>query len=615
MESVAKEYRPLFKEAVLKSPTVLWSMLATEMANRCCTSATIDIQTVNGRVEHEGISFLTISLPAFGKDFQKSLDQGLVSRNAFQGFSWRAGLPRFLGGFLDLVFDRDSGVLIDKPDVEAIIAIRQLTLMFGKIHLPCSDARVAGAMSDYVDCDREVKENDEILDRSDFSEFKRMSSLLFRGVFSKIDRLIYEENVVPRHGPGATADKLLGNKKFLQSTWTDRLQKVFSFENFLLPSARFATEDGVTFLEPGEEMPVKVISVPKTLKTPRIIAIEPTVMQYMQQSILEQLVPALETDKYLSQFLGFSDQVPNQELAKLGSEDGSVATLDLSEASDRVSFLLVREMLSDFPSLLAGIEATRSTKADVPGHGIIPLHKYASMGSALCFPVEAMVFLTMTFLGIERELNTRFSKRGDLLPFLGRVRIYGDDIICPVDSVHSVIASLEHFGARVGADKSFWIGRFRESCGKEYYEGHDVSIVKFRRMLPNSLRDVPECISLVETRNQFYLAGAWSFVSMLDDLIRKVFKYFPVVESSSSVLGRTSFLGYRPERMCDVLHRPLVKGYVPRAVIPKNSLTGHGALLKFFLKRGGLPSVDGKHLERSGRPRAVDIKPRWSTPY
>ena len=599
----------------MKSLIVLWNILANEFASRCRTSATLDIKTVERRVKHEGISFLTITLPSFGKDFQKALDQGIVDRSSFQGFSWTAGLPRFLGGFLDQVFDRDSGVLIDDPDIEAIIAVRQLTLLFSKIHLPCSDARIADAMSGYVDCDREVKEKDALLSESDYSDFRRIADLLFRDIFVHLDREIYFERNIPRHGPGATADKLMGNQKFLQSTWTDRLQEVFSFENFLLPSARFCAEDDVTFLEPGSEMPVKVISVPKTLKTPRIIAIEPTVMQYMQQSILELLVPAIENDSLLSQFLGFSDQEPNQVLARIGSEFGSVATLDLSEASDRVSNRLVCEMVKHYPFLLKGLSATRSYRADVPGHGVISLSKYASMGSALCFPIEAMVFLTCVFLGIEGELNTRFSTRRDLLPFVGRVRIYGDDIVCPVDSVHSVIDSLEHFGAKVGSSKSFWIGRFRESCGKEYYDGHDVSIVKFRRVLPTSLKDAPECVSLVETRNQFYKAGCWSFVKHLDSLIWKVFSYFPVVDETSSVLGRTSFLGYKPERYCDVLHRPLVKGYVVRSVLPKNSLEGHGALLKFFLKRGSSPSADGKHLERSGRPRAVDIKPRWCPPY
>ena len=599
----------------MKSLIVLWSQLAKEFANRCCTSATMDIKTVQGRVKHEGISFLTISLPSFGKDFQKSLDSGIVDRNSFQGFSWRAGLPRFLGGFLDRVFDRDSGVLVHNPDVEAIIAIRQLTLIYSKILLPCSPARERDAMSGYVDCDREVKENDQSLFEDDILSFSRIGHLLFQDAFSSLDRQVYEESVIPKHGPGATADKLLGNQKFKLKTWTDRLQEVFSVENFLAPNPRYVDEKRFTFLEPGAEQPVKVISVPKTQKTPRIIAIEPSYVQYAQQAILEPMIELLESDSVLKHFLGFSDQCPNQAMAKDGSEKGHTATLDLSEASDRVSNQLVRSLFAPFPNLQKGIEATRSRKADVPGFGVIRLAKYASMGSALCFPVEAMVFLTLIFLGIEKESNTRFTKKSDFLRFRGRVRVYGDDLIIPIDSVESVIHTLEHFGARVGLSKSFWIGKFRESCGKEYYDGHDVSIVKFRRVFPASLSDGPGCISMVSFRNQLYKAGCWETVKYVDSLIRKVFHYFPVVEETSPVLGRTSFLGYKPERMCAQLHRPLVRGYVVRSVIPKNSLSDDGALLKFFLKRGGQPSVDRDHLERSGRPRAVDIKPRWAPPY
>ena len=610
-----RKSNPTNKEGLLKSLIALWEVLAKEFASRCCTSATDDIKTVIVRSEHEGMSFLTISLPAFGKDFQKGLDNGLVDRSSFQGFSWKAGLPRFLGGFLDQVFDRGSGVLVDNPSVEAILAIRQLTLIFSKILLPCTPARERDAMRGYIDCDREVKVADSYLSSTDMEDFKRISSLLFRDVFTELDSQVYSEELVPKHGPGATADKLMGNQKYRNVTWTTRLQEVFSSENFLFPNPKFTGEDEVTYLEPGSEQPVRVISVPKTQKTPRIIAIEPSYVQYAQQAILEPLVHLLEKNYILKNFLGFSDQQPNQLLAEKGSKKGHIASLDLSEASDRVSNQLVRTMLSDFPHLFRAVDATRSRKADVPGFGVIRLAKFASMGSALCFPFEAMVFLTLTFLGIERELNTRFTTKTDFLRYRDRVRIYGDDIIAPVDNVESVIHTLEHFGARVGMAKSFWIGRFRESCGKEYYDGTDVSIVKLRRIFPSSPSDGPGCISMVSFRNQLYKAGCWGTVKYIDTLIWKVLKYFPVVEESSPVQGRISFLGYHAEKECALLHRPLVKGYVVESTIPKNPLSDRGALLKFFLKRGGLPSVDGKHLERSGRPLAVNIKPRWAPPY
>lgn len=601
----------------MKSLMLLWKIMAEDLAMRCHTSATMDMKTVQGRVKHEGLSFLTITLPAYGKDFQKALDVGSVSRDSFQGFTWRAGLPVFLQGFLENVFARGSGVLLDEPDVDAIFAIRQLTLTFSKLFLPCSDARERDAMSGYIQCEREVSAHNAVMKPVDFDEFHRMSELLFGRLFTEMDSKIYNDELVPKHGPGATADKLRGNSKYRNRTWTDRLEKVFYAEHFLFPNVSYYAEhyDDITFLEPGDEMPVKVISVPKTQKTPRIIAIEPTCMQYAQQAMLEAFVQGIEGDNILSNLIGFELQEPNQLLAREGSLSGNLATLDLSEASDRVSWKLVQEMTRRHPYLQQGLDATRSRSAAVPGNGIVPISKYASMGSALCFPVEAMAFLVMVFLGIERELKTRFTNRSDIRQMIGRVRIYGDDIICPVDSVTAVISSLERFGARVGMHKSFWTGRFRESCGKDYYDGHDVSVVKVRRMFPSSRKDAPEVISIVSLRNQLYKAGLWHTVKWLDSKIEGILHLYPYVEESSSVLGRMSFLGYDSEKTCEHLHAPLVKGYVVSSRLPKDKLEGPGALLKYFLKRGNLPVADGNHLERSGRPRAVDIKPRWRRPY
>ena len=599
----------------MKSLILLWKMVANDYATRCCTSATRDGKTVSGRFKHEGLSFLTITLPSFGNDFQKSLNQGIVDRNQFQGFSWSGGLPRFLGGFLDLVFDRGTGVLLDDPDIDAILAIRQLTLMFGKILLPCSDARIKGAIDRFIECEKDIKRVDSTLSSADLADFRRVSSVLFGSLFTRMDSDIFYGRILPKHGPGATADRLRGNAKYNQRTWTQRLEKVFPFGEYIFPSWSYYDHFvDVDILEPGQELPVKVTPVPKTLKTPRIIAIEPTAMQYAQQGVLHNFLSNLERYDTLSKLLGFDDQKPNQLMAQQGSISGSLATLDLSDASDRVSNQLVREMLRHHPHLREGVDACRSRKADVPGHGVVRLSKFASMGSALCFPFEAMVFLTCVFIGIERELNTPVSDEF-ISKFVNKVRIYGDDIIVPTDFVHSVVDSLELFGARVGVDKSFWIGRFRESCGKEYYNGFDVSIVKARRIFPTHRKHVQEVISLVSLRNQLYKAGCWGTVKWLDQNIEKLIRHFPVVSDTSPVLGRHSFLGYETQRMHDHLHSPLVKGYTVVSRLPSDLLDGPGALLKFFLKRGGQPSVDRRHLERAGRPHAVDIKLRWASPF
>ena len=609
----------------MKSLTMLWQNVAMDMATRCCTDTPElenevrkDYETLLRRSKSEGLSFLTITLPMFGKDFQKSLDQGIVARDAFQPFKRLSHgyLPVFLQGFTGLVFDRHSGVVLPEPDVDAVLAVRQLTLIFSKILLPCSDARERAAMSDFVQCESEVKQSDANMDPRDIEDFVRVSSLLFSGMFTKIDKTIYDGDHVPKHGPGATADRLSGNGKLRLRSWTSRLEEYFHSGDFLFPNARYFNEhyDELTYREPGAEEPVRVISVPKTQRTPRIIAIEPTCMQYAQQSVKEQFYLEVERS-FLSAFIGFQDQTPNQRLAQEGSLKGNLATLDLSEASDRVSNQLVRAMLQRWPHLHGAVDACRSRTADVPGHGVIRLAKFASMGSALTFPIEACVFLTLCFLGIERANSHRFSSKSEITDYTGVVRVYGDDLIVPVDCVHSVIDTLESFGARVGASKSFWIGKFRESCGKEYYNGHDVSIVKVRRVLPTRRTHAQEVISTVSLRNQFYYAGCWRTAKWLDSRLVKVLKHFPYVEPNSPILGRNSFLGYETEKMCEHLHAPLVKGYVVVARPPRDPLSGSGALLKYFLKRGGLPSADREHLERAGRPRAVSIKPRFSSPF
>jgi hypothetical protein len=336
-------------------------------------------------------------------------------------------------------------------------------------------------------------------------------------------------------------------------------------------------------------------------------------MQYAQQAILDVLVEGVKNDHVLHSLIGFDDQTPNQVMARKGSLDGSLATLDLSEASDRVSNQLVRRLLSRHPWLFKAVDASRSRKADVPGYGVIRLAKFASMGSALCFPFEAMVFLTVCLVGIEESLSRPLTK-ADIRRYLGKVRVYGDDIIVPVDMVSLVLCSLETFGFKVNLSKSFWTGKFRESCGKEYYDGQDVSIVKVRTVLPLRRADARELVSTVSLRNQFYMALMWESARHLDAVIDSLLKGVPTVAPSSPSLGRYSFLGYDIHRMDEVLHRPLVRGYVLVPKIPRSPLGGYGALLKFLLKRGVDPHSEG-HLERSGRPTSVDIRRRWIQPF
>jgi hypothetical protein len=385
-----------------------------------------------------------------------------------------------------------------------------------------------------------------------------------------------------------------------------------------LPNARYwFSIDRVEFLAPEDEPPVRLVDVPKTQTTPRLIAIEPTCMQYVQQAISIPLRTALEDSQSLSRhFIGFEEQWPNQAMAQIGSEDGSLATLDLSEASDRVASWLVEDLFADFPWFLEGTMACRSETAQLPSGDVIRLKKFASMGSAMTFPIEAMVFTAIALTACVLADGLPNGRVASYKRFIDQVRVYGDDIIVPTDKAESVIDLLETFGFLVNRNKSFWTGEFRESCGKEYWNGHDVSIVRFRRSLPASRRDVDEIVSAVSTRNQLAKAGLVKTAALLDDVLVSILRYFPYVAETSPILGRHHPNGfYQVDSIGGSTQSPRTRGWVVKPKIPINGIDGEHALLKCLVETIGNANVDDQHLTRSGRPRVVGMQLVQGQPF
>ena len=596
----------------MKSHMGLLREVLNELGTRCGTSTSRDLKTITARVEHEGFSFLTITLPSFAKGFERGLERGKVDSSDYLGFEMSGRLPAFLKGFVSLVFDAETGLLLSEPSIDCIYAVRQVCLLHQNVNLPCSDARINAALLGYVETDQEVNRLAEIRTLERREEFRTASSVLFGELLNDLDREICFSELLPKHGPGTTEDGTRGNAKYRHLQWTDRLESLFSFGEFLFPNWRYASADGVSFLAPGAEPPVRVITVPKTLKTPRIIAIEPVYMQYVQQSILEPLVAGLEGSSLLSGMIGFSDQEPNRQMAREGSITGHLATLDLSEASDRVSNQHVEDLFYYNSWVSQAVQVCRSTHADVPGHGVIPLSKFASMGSALCFPVEAMVFTTCVFIGLAKATGKPLT-RALVKEFSGQVRVYGDDIIVPVEYVQFAVESLELYGFKVNSHKSFWTGKFRESCGGDYYDGTDVSVVRCRSLFPTKRTHVSEIVSLVSLRNQLFEAGYGKVCDYLDHVVEG-FIPFPRILPNSPGLGKHSH-DYDVDMMCPDTQQPLVRAAVVDARLPSDPLEGHGALLKWFLKRSDEPFADVDHLERAGRPERVTLKLRKVTPY
>lgn len=599
-------------------------ILYKEAAQQCRASkADIarDLETIGRRCKHEGDSFFTITLPDFAKAVEHSLEQSMVDHGDFQGWKRYRCLPAFLRGFTCQVFSVSTGRLLDEPSKRAVACIRQICYAYKKLSLPCTDTRSQRALDGYVETERFVQGFRASEDK--LARFEWVSRLLWGDIFGDFDH----HNLAPKHGPGAVVEKVTGNTKWLFRQWHERLQPYFPVDEYAYVNVGdfVDREDELTLIPEEAEAPVKVTLVPKTLKGPRIIAIEPVCMQYAQQALAEYLISRLESHWITGGHINFKDQSVNQRLAMTASSDGKMATLDLSDASDRVSLSLVQLMLRSTPDLLGALEASRSKAAKLPSGTVIPLSKFASMGSAVCFPIEAMTFFTILVCALleARALSVSF---GHIFSVAQSIYVYGDDLVVPADEAQAVIDSLSAYGMKVNSSKSFRTGRFRESCGVDAFMGYKVTPVYVRHVRPNDRGDVSALLSAVATANQFYEAGYIDVANHLKHLVERILGPLPQVAATSPGLGwsfLTSNNGSIKTRWNKAIHCQQVLTWTATPVYYRDGLDGPPALLKFLvsaLRRTvrTLPmsaGVDEKHLERSPRHGAASIKRRWVVPY
>jgi len=599
----------------------------------CGANPSRDITTVTRRTEQEGDSFLTITLPAFCGAFEKALASGSCSPSLFAGFRFQRTrcLPRFLGGFIEQVFGPD-GRLLEEPSVDCILAIRQICLMFKKIQRKCSDARVRKAELGFLKCEKELKNH--VPKRAALSTFKSVARIVWSDLLLGIPFGDPYELLRPRHGPGVTAEGLRNNQKFsFGHRWPSRLAVYFPVDQFGIGSLgndSLLTSEEFSFLHPRDEVPSKVYFVPKTMKTPRVIAAEPVYMQYAQQALASIIVGRVEKSSlYTRGHVNFTDQRVNNEIALASSRDGTYATLDLTEASDRVSASLVRDMLACCPLFRDYVFACRTSRALLPSGKIIPLRKFASMGSALCFPIEAMVFF-IAIISIRHQREGRRVTPASIARLAKDVYVYGDDIIVPTDEAPSIADSLLDFGLIVNRAKSFWTGKFRESCGVDAYDGHRVTPVYVRRDVPSDRTDVHGILSTVSLANQLYSAGYWRTCKALRHYVERHLGTLPTISYNRSGdpkrslsladgnemnpgVGWISFSnaeshdGWDSDLQCLRSRRWFA---VPTK--QPDPLEGDAALLKCFSIIGKESSIDGDHLLTSVRSGNLALKRRWT---
>lgn len=605
--SITTAYASLFKDLVA------WGQIDPYDAERDYTRLVTLVETRGERV-------VFIDFPSYAKSFDKALSRGVMDPADYPLLGKRGDGPAFLHGSWSKVFDH-MGNLLPQPDVGAILALRQVLLLFKKIQIPCSSERIQHEICAFFSLDAALRQpsdswhslefrgdvslEDAILasngQRDLFKDpggSSRSLSKLAQRVADTIVRgfdLADPDSLVGNHGPGAVADLKRGMDKHSFPTWSQQLERVFPRDLHASANLRVYDYDGWLLQgNPGtlRTVPAKLIPVNKTQEKPRLIASEPTANQFMQGAIRKWIRSQIDSSP-LSMSIDIRDQRFSQREALRASLDNSIATVDLSSASDRLTCWTVERIFRAAPKLLEMLASTRSyfiVDPKTKTHAM--LRKYAPQGNATVFPVQCIVYTLLATAAViwstpRMRVHTERAFRTSVKEALKLVRVYGDDIIVPSDALPALSSLLELSQLKVNGGKSHYSGNFAESCGMDAFRGTDVT--------PVYLASVDDVVSpgnvqsAVDVSNDCYRQGLLNLGNWVADRIPLEFLQDIAISRlpgpSLTLFTYSSGLKTKTRRWNTFLHRDEYQTLVVESKVDKTQSDGWESLLQYFIER------------------------------
>ena len=604
-----------------------------------------DLKRLLSLLETKGHHYSMVTLPAFGKHFDRCLANGSLLRSGLPGFGSfrrRGVIPRLFKGFLLRIF-QENGVLKSDPDILCIRFVRQLCRVGKRFRIACPTQTVKEHVDEFIRIDGSIQSPSLDWDGSRFDSsgafhlhFGDESSMFCqRGsdwiipfhfgveIANTLQRvfdisssslgLYNPREWTFKHGPGAVADlPRPGGYKYIFHNWSESLERVFpiadfGFANFGLWADTLIGKGSFSDEEPCS----KLIAVPKTLDAPRLIASEPLSHQWCQQSIREFFYKTIARS-WMSRAITFRDQTNNQKLAVSSSISGSHATIDLSQASDRISCWFVERAFRRNASVLDALQSSRTTKVrqdiDPKLPKVISLKKFSTMGSAVTFPIQSFLFLGVCLAAICHRRKITPTQRV-LARLCNEVQVYGDDLVVPTDSWSEVVGILHLLGLKVNKHKTFGTGWFRESCGVEAYKGVNVTpcyvlgVPTYKR--PESV------ISCVDSIRNFAMQGYLRTAKGLIRTLPQRFK-FAAIDPDSGAFGLPDFL-YSSSPVTRMNKDTQVREHrvhIPVAKQGRGPAEGGPALLQYYTEAVRAKFVQGERLGPPLRSK-VSLSLRW----
>jgi hypothetical protein len=234
--------------------------------------------------------------------------------------------------------------------------------------------------------------------------------------------------------------------------------------------------------------------------------------------------------------------------AQFGSSTGLVDTIDLTSASDSVHIDLVRRV---FPkNWLYYLLGTRTSFVKLPDGTIVKVNKFAPMGSALCFPIQCILFTAISLASIAMTesknhespdgyidevcgkplefidrsiLRSHATSAGGLRGVYYPLTVYGDDIIIDTRATPVLLDNLRILGFVPNNSKSFQGGQaVRESCGEYYLRGNVFTPLTLKVKWLNTSLAPDVYSSLVSFANLSHLRGYMNLRSYIIRYLRMI---------------------------------------------------------------------------------------------
>jgi len=487
-----------------------------------------DVAYLQGRLQSEGISFVTKTLPSFGKHFDKCLQTGTFT--VFPSFKKdrNGSLPLFLRGLTKLVFGRD-GTIRDVEDVDrhAIAFLRQMSFMYYKLEFDFSKGMMDESISNFVNVDRSLAEYDN------YSPERA-------GVIDLAQKFLYDLlkdfdpwDIIPRPGPGQTATKQDMWARYEPHVLYKQINDVYPYHHYYCSGFTHLQDRTHNLLSIEERYSGEscLALVPKDSRGPRIICMEPPEYMWFQQGLARALMKHIESHPLTAGQINFSDQEINGFLALWASLTQEYVTLDMKEASDRVSTHGVDILFDLLPNLKKCLLALSTESIRLPSNEILIKNKYAPMGSALCFPIESLVHYALAYASVrlaEPGVTARFIRKN--------IFVYGDDLIVKKGWEKPMFEDFPQYGLRFNEDKSCTEGFFRESCGVDAYYGMDVTPLKVKKLTFTKGSRASLKTQLAYFHGLFD-RGYWQCAKVIQQTIEYVWGNLPHVSKNSASAG------------------------------------------------------------------------------